>query len=182
MFRVTIKVLCTRTVRRKTAIALLLSCIIAFPLLFSGGVQAFQQYVKGTVEERLQSEALVTLSIPASGVQWLEEGRELLINGKMFDIKSYLQKDGYLVATGVYDEGETWIMELLNHFNDKQQNQFIIQLLLIAQSFVVALWIMNKEVPTKTVLQHHCYLLVQKGRSFVRQFFIPPRGASLHLS
>lgn len=161
--------------RRKTIIALVLCSIIAFPLIFSGGLQAFQQYIKHTVTERLESEVLVTLTLPVSKVQWMEEGREIMVAGKMFDIKTYSEKDGIFTLTGVFDERETAVMELLNHFNDKQQNNFIIQLLLLVQSFVVALWGMNNIKVVIVILKHHSQYLIQKLEFFIPSFFTPPR-------
>jgi hypothetical protein len=162
-------------VRRRPVIALLFCCIIAFPLIFSGGLQTFQQYIKYTVDERLETEELVTLTIPFSKIQWMEEGREIMIDGRMFDIKSYVEKEGSLIATGVYDDRETAVMELLNNFNDKQQNSFIIQLLLLAQSFVVVLCLVNKELYFLNLLKHHSCFLIKRLQSFTQQFFTPPR-------
>ena len=143
--------------------------------MFSGGLQAFQQYIKYTATERLESEELVTITVPVSKVQWMEEGREIMVDGKMFDIKTYSEKDAVFTATGVYDDKETAVMELLNHFNDKQQNNFIIQLLLLVQSFVVAVWIINNMKELIILLKHHSQYLIQKIKFFIPSFFTPPR-------
>jgi len=162
-------------VRRKTIIALLLCSIVALPLIFSGGLQAFQQYIKYTVEERLNDEELVIVSIPLAQVQWMEEGREILVHGKMFDIKSYSEKDGNLIATGVYDERETAVIELLSHFNDQQQNQLLIKILLLAQTFAGLVYITIQLPYIICFLKHSTFFQVKKTSPHLFSFYPPPR-------
>jgi hypothetical protein len=118
-------------------ISLFLGCLVLLPLVFSGGLQLFQVYLKYRAEHRLETEVLQTLSVPEHKVQWVEEGRELMVNGRMFDLKSYSVKNGILTAWGIFDEEETQAMALLNHFNDKQQDLLIIRLLWFTQCLVV---------------------------------------------
>ena len=144
-------------------------------MIISGGLQAFQQYIKYTVSERLESEELLTVTIPVSKVEWMEEGKEIMVEGKMFDIQTYFEKDGVFTATGLFDERETAVMGLLNNFNDRQQTDFIIQLLLLAQSFIVAVWISNYSKGLIILLKHHSQYLIQKLKLFIPSFFTPPR-------
>ncbi len=118
-------------------ISIFLGCLVLLPLVFSGGLQLFQVYLKYRAEHRLETETLQTLSVPEHKVQWVEEGREFMVDGRMFDLKSYSVKNGILTAWGVFDEEETEAMALLNHFNDKQQDLLIIRLLWFTQCLVV---------------------------------------------
>ncbi len=147
---------------RKTIIAFILSCTILIPVLFSGGLQLFQQYTKHRAFQRLKSNDLITISFPLRKVKWMEEGREIMVDGKMFDIKFYCEKEGSLIAIGVYDEKETRIMELLNNFNDRDQNNFIIRLLLLAQSFIAFIYFLNNSVNTASFLKHSHFLVIKK--------------------
>ncbi len=123
---------------KKTSYLSLLFCLLtASPLLFISGLQGFQLYLKSRVERVLESETLETLSFPVASVQWVEEGREILVEGKMFDIKDFTIKDGVFQATGFFDEDETKVVDLLNGtFTEKGQDTFIIGLLLWMQAFV----------------------------------------------
>lgn len=103
-----------------------------------GGLQAFQFYIKQRMEASLESDALQTLTLPASEVHWYEEGREILIDGKMFDIKTYSITDGVFTAQGVFDEKETEVVKLLNgHWSDQQQTHFVVQLLLLSHCIIL---------------------------------------------
>jgi hypothetical protein len=100
-------------------------------------LQGFQLYLKTRVERVLESGKLEKLSFPAASVQWVEEGREILVEGKMFDIKDFLIENGVFHATGFFDEEETKVVDLLNgSFTEKGQDTLIIGLLLWMQSFV----------------------------------------------
>ena len=78
---------------------------------------------------------LQTVVVEESKVVWREANREVTIDGEYFDLVSWELKDGFYSFTGVYDEEETAVMELLG----KQQTfwKSIISLLLIGQCFGV---------------------------------------------
>lgn len=103
-----------------------------------GGLQAFQFYIKLRVEASLERDALHIVTLPATEVHWYEEGREILVDGKMFDIKTYSITDGVFTAQGIFDEEETEIVQLLNgHWSDKEQTQVIVQLLLLSHCIIL---------------------------------------------
>lgn len=107
------------------------------PLLFMGRLQAFQFYIKQRMEASLERDALQTITLPAAEVQWYEEGREILIEGKMFDIKTYSITNGVFTAQGVFDEKETEVVKLLNgHWSDQEQTHVVIQLLLLSHCLI----------------------------------------------
>lgn len=108
------------------------------PILFMAGLQAFQFYIKQRMEASLERDALHTVTLPAAEVHWYEEGREILVDGKMFDIKTYSIQDGVFTAQGVFDEEETEIVKLLSgHWSDQEQTQFVVQLLLLSHCIIL---------------------------------------------
>jgi hypothetical protein len=122
-------------------IPIVFSLLIASPLLFMAGFQTFQLYVSHRMEFSLKRNDLQTLTFSASKVQWVEAGREILVEGKMFDIKSYSIKDGVFTAQGLFDEKETKVVNLLQgHFTDFQQDFMVVKLLLLAQCFIALLY------------------------------------------
>jgi hypothetical protein len=57
---------------------------------------------------------LQTLTLPFSSLDWYEEDRELLIGGRMFDVKSIAVKDGMARVTGFFDDLETELNRALD--------------------------------------------------------------------
>lgn len=161
--------------KRKKIISYLLLGLVLLPLLFTSGLQAFQQYVKYTVTNRLESKELVTISIPVNEVEWMEEGREIRVVGRMFDIKSYNEKDGYLVAEGVYDDEETAVVELLNHFGEKEQTGILVRLLVLAQAFVAVLQFYPAIHTFSLILKHNSFYDPVTLNIFSSPPFHPPR-------
>jgi hypothetical protein len=103
-----------------------------------GGLQAFQFYIKQRMEASLERDVLHTITLPVAEVQWYEEGREILVDDKMFDIKTYSITDGVFTAQGVFDEKETEIVKLLSgHWSDKEQTHFVVQLLLLSHCIIL---------------------------------------------
>lgn len=110
---------------------------MAEPVIFLTGLQVFQWYTTYRMQTALQTENLQTLVFPAAKVQWVEEGREILVEGKMFDIKGFIIKDGFFTAQGIYDDDETSIVAFLSGpVTSKQQTYYLVQLLLLSQCFI----------------------------------------------
>jgi len=124
-------------VRNKSTITGLLSAIILLPLLASAGLQLVQHWIRYRSAFRLEEEKQVILTVPLCRVKWVEEEREILADGRMFDISSYYVENGSLIATGVFDDEETRVWEWLKDFNDNEQTNFIISVLLMGQGFIM---------------------------------------------
>lgn len=67
------------------------------------------------MKERMEEQVLRTIAIADNQVHWMEEGKEIWVGGKMFDIESYEHKNGMTIFHGLYDDEET---SLRNHFNE----------------------------------------------------------------
>ena len=85
------------------------------------------------MEERLEeSITLHTIIIPDNEIHWEEEGREIWVDGKLFDIKSSHSVNGVTSFTGLYDYAETALKKQLKENldrNDQNDNQLISQLI-----------------------------------------------------
>lgn len=164
---------------RKQTIALALAAFIFLPLFFSGGLQLFQLYLKQRVEHRLENEKLVTIRVPLQNIRWVEEEREVMVNGKMFDLKSYHEEEGVFTATGVWDEKETAVMNLISGFNDQAQTGLIIRVLLLIQSIA---FVYPLAVPFPALSFFKCFLIFDRffKTIFLKKIYHPPRNFSLH--
>lgn len=102
------------------------------------GLQAFQFYIRQRMETALEKETLTTISLPATEVVWYEEGREIMVEGQMFDIKSYTVKDGVFTAMGIFDEEETEVVNLMKgHWSEQDQSQTLFGLLLLSHCIIL---------------------------------------------
>ncbi|HEX8316305.1 MAG TPA: hypothetical protein VF609_14985 [Flavisolibacter sp.] len=114
--------------------------ILLLPVLAIGFLQIGQAYIKSTRDERLESEKLVQVVLPAKNVVWEEEGRELWVGDKMFDVASFQVIDGNYHLTGAYDEDETEIAGSLVHIIFSKKGTDLLQLLLLLQCFSAAIF------------------------------------------
>lgn len=96
--------------------------IIATPLLFIVLLQGLQLYVRHQLKERLEKEAQVHLAIPAGELVWVKRGREILVDGQMFDIKNIRYEGGTALVTGIFDHKESGIMRLLQQQGQPSKN------------------------------------------------------------
>ena len=161
--------------RKKKIIAVVFALFILLPLAFSGGLQLFQRYLKYRVSERLTTESLVNISVPAVDVEWVEEGREVRIRGEMFDLESYEEKDGVFIAKGVWDEEETDVMNILSRFNDGEQTNLVIRMFLMIQTLALT-WYITDWLWEHRHLQKKFPLLAEKiPLALPRTWDRPPR-------
>lgn len=88
---------------------------IIFPVLFAIGFQLRQAVLKERMKQRLEAGCMVSLILPADDLHWMEEGKELVINGELFDIKTiaYNRSLGTVYITGLYDKDEKVLYEEL---------------------------------------------------------------------
>lgn len=117
---------------KKISILILLAVLLAplcYPLVFKIRQHAIRQRMK----EKLAKEILVHIDLPASDIIWVKPGKEIVVNGRMFDIHSLkYSNDGIVHITGLYDEEETVLKRNLRETqkkNDTQKNKQLTQLL-----------------------------------------------------
>jgi hypothetical protein len=91
---------------KKIITAFVLLLILAIPLFFSVSVLIKQHIVQYQRNENFRKEILQTITISSTAVYWINPGKEILFNGKLFDVKSYIKKGNSLYLTGFFDEKE----------------------------------------------------------------------------
>jgi hypothetical protein len=57
--------------------------------------------------EKLEKENIQSLRLPSDKIKWYKKNRELIIDGKMFDVKSIQKQGDVYIITGLFDEMET---------------------------------------------------------------------------
>jgi hypothetical protein len=99
-------------------------CLLgAFPLFFILFSGFKQQQIRHRMKERLELEMLHTITIAESDVQWLNEGKEMLINGRMFDVKSFQRSNNNkIIVTGLFDDDETALVKAVKTTQENDHN------------------------------------------------------------
>lgn len=80
--------------------------LLLLPLVTPAILQLQQLYVQWEMLEALEEKELITVTMDAGEVQWVEKGKECIINGEMFDVKEWEQNGHQLTLTGLFDKKE----------------------------------------------------------------------------
>ena len=95
--------------------------ITAFPLFVFLFFIAQRQYLRWQMEEKLEKEQLTTITINAHDFKWYKEGKEIVVNGHLFDVEEIKRLDNdQLLITGLYDYQE---QELHKQMDDWMSNE-----------------------------------------------------------
>ena len=108
-------------IRKITGIFLLL--LVAAPLFFSIGFIIKQKNIQAEMKQQLKTALLQTVVVPARDVKWIKKGKEILVNGQMFDVKTSVKSGGNIVFTGLYDKDEQKLHENLKGFMHSKNKQ-----------------------------------------------------------
>jgi hypothetical protein len=106
--------------------------LVLLPCLYCLYFQVKHQVIRWEMEEKLERDAVQTIVVPANEFRWYDEGREIVVNGKMFDVKSITQENGNYLITGLFDEDETQLHLALNklqHSSDATDAELISELI-----------------------------------------------------
>ena len=121
------------TLKKISAFFLLLTG--AIPLLFTLFFLVKQQMIRFEMKEKLEKEFLHTICVPREEVTWVDYNKEIIVGDKMFDVKSFTEKDGLYFFMGLFDSEETALNDLLEKDRgDKNEDELMGQLFQCLQS------------------------------------------------
>lgn len=111
--------------------------LAAMPLVYILFARVHQQSIRHMMKERLESQILQTVVLPEEEILWVKDGKEILVNGRMFDIRSAYLQNGEYVFTGLYDDDETQLLKQLQNNQQKSnsEDQLLVHLFQFLQSF-----------------------------------------------
>lgn len=101
-------------------IAFVMLLVLATPLCYVASLTIQQLFVKIAMEKKLKTAALQHITLPINEVQWHDKDKEIIINGKLFDVENYTVTYGLATFKGLYDSVEDGINKKLNNFENKQ--------------------------------------------------------------
>lgn len=91
----------------------LLCAIAALPMCLSAFFLGGRILIRKAMLEKLESAETVVLHLPADGLHWYKKDRELLIDGRMFDVKAIRPINRGYEVTGLFDDDETELFDQL---------------------------------------------------------------------
>jgi hypothetical protein len=103
--------------------AFIMLMIVGAPLCIFSFLWAKQIYIQHQMEEKLETAALKTIEIDNISFVWVKKGKEIVVNNKLFDIKTFTEKDGTTIFTGLYDSDETEIKKVLNNITQNETDK-----------------------------------------------------------
>ncbi|MBS1510618.1 MAG: hypothetical protein JST86_07260 [Bacteroidetes bacterium] len=89
--------------------------VVAAPVLFSAVFLLRQQYLQNQMREKIEQSALQIISLPASSVKWVASEKEILVDGKLFDVQSVQLNDGVYTFSGLFDTDEDNLITEFRH-------------------------------------------------------------------
>ncbi len=100
----------------KKILAFVLVLLLAIPLLYAVFILAKQQVLKFNAREKFNTGIMQTISLSKDHIKWVKKGKEILISGKYFDVKSYQTVGDQVLFTGYYDHKEDKLVNRLKQF------------------------------------------------------------------
>ncbi len=99
-------------------------------------VQAKRTIIRFEIAAQLEQTQLQEITLKESDLIWEEEGRELWVNGKLFDVKVKLQSsNGYVRFKGLFDEEETELNDQVDTMlNSKHSTLMLLAKIISLQS------------------------------------------------
>ena len=107
---------------KKQFTAFILLLLVALPLFLSVGIFIKQQLVQQQRTQRFKTELLETFTIKAEKVDWVEVGKEIRVDGNLFDVKSFKVSGVNIIFTGFFDGKEDKLVQQIVKL-EKQKNQ-----------------------------------------------------------
>ena len=133
----------------------------------------YQWQLNHTREERMEDQLLQTLNVTEDKVVWKEEGREVTIDGAYFDLSSWSLENGIYTLTGVFDQEETQVNQMLEKQNGL--SGYIISFLFFGQCFAaLVIYFINFLIPS-LIPKKRFPSGVQYKYLFLRRIIRPPR-------
>ena len=90
--------------KRITAFALML--LLTIPICLSVLFLVKQKVLQSTIQARFGKELIQTITISKKNLTWVKKEKEIIVEGKYFDVMNYTTSGDDVVLTGFYDNKE----------------------------------------------------------------------------
>ena len=106
----------------KTICVIVIFIAASAPLFLSAFFLGGRILIRHAMLEKMENQQLTSVQIPEDSFRWYKQDREVVIDGKMFDVKSIELIKGVYHLTGLFDEVETALNEKLNDIHDNNND------------------------------------------------------------
>ncbi len=96
---------------QKKIIAWGLLFLIAIPIFFSVSILVKQKVLHYQRDKKFEKEVLQTVIVSAENIYWVKPGKEILLDGKLFDVKSFTTKGNKISLLGFFDDKEDKLVQ-----------------------------------------------------------------------
>ncbi len=154
--------------------------VIFIPMLVSILLPVWQQFIRYQMMEELEAKNLTTVTIKNDDLRWTRRGKEITVNGNLFDVNEISKQGGFYIVTGLYDKDEDVLLEMIKKSqqttNDKPLQLFA------SQVMHSVLFLENKMDSLRVIfklLSNHYYILnTDRFISFSLALAAPPPKCS----
>ena len=131
----------------KKIVAGWLFLLAGIPLFFTMLFLVKQLLIQHQMFEKMEQGYVSTYRFSTGDLHWIKEGKELLIKGKLFDVKACTTASDSTSVTGLFDEEEellkTTFLQIANSTNEQPTP---LQLLLLKSFFSPAFTISSNQI------------------------------------
>ena len=151
------------------------------PLSFCILSKIKQSQLKDQARERLEKYFLKKVTLTINQFTWTEPGKEISIDGNLFDVKYFSLKEDKFVFTGLFDKEETSLKKFDTNWQNNQQEKLLTELFQVLQSVFY-----NSKLETNFYQKapRHYLILTPDRLSFLPKKIItpPPKAWTSNLS
>jgi len=109
---------------KKNILAFSMLLLVVAPLIFFMGFLVKREIIYHEMMEKLESASLHTITVRVADVNWKKKNKEVVIDGKLFDVKYAEIIDNKIKLTGLFDEEENKLeKDFANTFNSNKNQQ-----------------------------------------------------------
>lgn len=159
---------------RLHAFSLIFPVAIGVPLAWLLCMEIQQFRVRVAMEEKLETASLQTISIPVNEVEWFENNTEILVNNHLFDVKEFHIENGRALFTGIFDEQETHIRQLMAQASGAADHAKLLGRFFSVDLFQVNTSVLPVSVMPLIIDRRFRSLVHKLSSSFSRPFSPPP--------
>lgn len=109
--------------KTKKILAFSMLLLVVAPLFFFIGFLVKREIIYHEMMEKLESASLHTITIRLADVNWTKKNKEVMIDGKLFDVKYVEIIDNKINLTGLFDDEETKLEKKISTAFQSNKNQ-----------------------------------------------------------
>ena len=96
--------------------------VFLIPVLLPLCIFIHQQFIQHVMLEKLEEGNTETIFVKKSNIRWIRPGKEVEIEGKLFDVKNVVIHDNYYELKGLFDEREALLMTAIKKLQHQPHN------------------------------------------------------------